>query len=174
MFKKLFGLDKKEEQETHAKPTEEIIFSVANGTLLPIDQVPDPTFSQKMIGDGAAIEPTDGKVVSPVAGEVLQVFPTKHAIGIRAIGGAEILIHIGLETVNMDGEGFTAHVKEGDKVEVGDALVDYDLELVKEKAASTIIPIVVTNHEELESVTSVTTGDSQAGTTTHLTVKYKR
>ena len=67
--------------------------------MITIDDVPDPTFSQKMIGEGAAIEPTDGHVVSPVAGEILQVFPTKHAIGIRAMGGAEILIHIGLETV---------------------------------------------------------------------------
>ncbi|TSB46580.1 PTS sugar transporter subunit IIA [Alkalicoccobacillus porphyridii] len=171
MFKKLFGLDKKEEQST---PGEEAIVAAANGELVSIEDVPDPTFSQKMIGDGAAIKPIDGKVVSPVEGEILQVFPTKHAIGIRTAGGAEVLIHIGLETVNMDGEGFTAHVKEGDHVKIGDALVDYDLELVQEKAASTIIPIVITNHEELESVTVESAGELQAGITPHLTVKYKR
>ena len=173
MFKKLFGLDKKEENEP-APAGEEAIVAVSNGELVAIEDVPDPTFSQKMIGDGAAIKPIDGRVVSPVEGEILQVFPTKHAIGIRTAGGAEILIHIGLETVNMDGEGFTAHVKEGDKVKIGDLLVDYDLELVKEKASSTLIPIVITNHEELESVTVETAGELQAGITPHLTVKYKR
>lgn len=176
MLKKLFGLDKKENQQstTEEAPTEETVFAVANGTLVPLEEVPDPTFSQKMIGDGAAIDPTDGQVVSPVAGEVLQVFPTKHAIGIRTNGGAELLIHIGLETVNMDGEGFTAHVKAGDHVEVGTLLVEYDLELVREKASSTLIPVVVTNHEDLGGIHAETSGASEAGSTAHLTVKYKR
>lgn len=171
MFKKLFGLDNNEEKST---PAEESIVAVANGELVALEDVPDPTFSQKMIGEGAAIKPIDGRVVSPVEGEILQVFPTKHAVGIRTVGGAEILIHIGLETVNMDGEGFTAHVKEGDKVKIGDALVDYDLQLVQEKASSTLIPVVITNHEELASVTPESAGELQAGITPHLTVKYNR
>lgn len=176
MLKKLFGLDKSEDQQstTEETPTEETVFAAANGTLVSLEEVPDPTFSQKMIGDGAAIEPTDGNVVSPVAGEVIQVFPTGHAVGIRTKGGAELLIHIGLETVNMDGEGFKAHVKEGDRVDVGTLLVEYDLELVKEKASSTLIPVVVTNHEDLGGVQAETSGVSEAGSTSHLTIKYKR
>ena len=175
MLKKLFGLDKSEDQQstTEEAPTEETVFAVANGTLVALEEVPDPTFSQKMIGEGAAVEPTDGQVVAPLAGEIIQVFPTGHAVGIRTKGGAELLIHIGLETVNMDGEGFTAHVKAGDRVEVGTLLVEYDLELVKEKASSTLIPVVVTNHEDLGGVQSETSGVCEAGSSAHLTIKYK-
>ncbi|MFP3490142.1 PTS glucose transporter subunit IIA, partial [Staphylococcus sp. SIMBA_130] len=85
--------------------------------------VPDPVFSEKMMGDGVAIKPTNGEVVSPVIGEIIQVFPTKHAVGIRAENGAEIFIHIGLETVSLDGEGFTSYVGEGDQVKQGDKLI---------------------------------------------------
>ncbi len=144
MLKKLFG--KKE------KPLEEIIFSPLNGKVVELEEVPDPTFSQKMMGDGVAIEPTDGKVVSPVNGKVIQFFHTKHAVGIESESGLELLIHVGLETVGMGGEGFEGHVKEGDKVKVGDPLITVDLDLVKEKAASTITPVIITNADVLETV----------------------
>ncbi|MCA1054538.1 PTS glucose transporter subunit IIA [Rossellomorea aquimaris] len=142
MFKKLFG--KKEEA-----PKTVIASAPLTGTVKSLDEVPDPVFSQKMMGDGIAIEPTDGKVVSPVDGEIMQLFPTKHAVGIKAKNGAEILIHIGLETVSMNGEGFEAHVAEGAKVSKGDALITFDLELVKEKAKSTITPIILTNGDNM-------------------------
>lgn len=144
MLKKLFGKSPKQ--------TEEIFVAPLTGTVKKIEDVPDPVFSQKMMGDGIAIEPTDGTVVSPVNGEIIQFFHTKHAIGIRSNTGLEILIHVGLETVTMNGEGFTGHVKEGDKVRVGDKLITFDLELIKEKATSTITPIVVTNGDILESL----------------------
>ncbi|WP_216830477.1 PTS sugar transporter subunit IIA [Alkalihalobacterium elongatum] len=158
MLKKLFGLDKKKEV-----PSEEVLHSPMNGTYVKVEDVPDPTFAQKMIGDGFAVEPSNGEVVSPVEGEIIQVFPTKHAIGIRSLSGAEVLIHIGIETVNMKGEGFEVFVKEGDKVQVGTKLVEFSLELIKEKAASTITPIVITNADQvksmnLEQVTEVTAG----------------
>ncbi|MED3929077.1 PTS glucose transporter subunit IIA, partial [Priestia megaterium] len=108
MFKKLFS--------SKTKIKETTILSPISGDILPISEVPDPVFSQKMMGDGFAIEPTEGKVVSPVEGEVVQLFHTKHAIGLKTEAGTEILIHIGLETVEMKGEGFEAHVKQGDKV----------------------------------------------------------
>lgn len=144
MLKKLFG--KKE------KSLDEVIYSPLNGKVVELETVPDPTFSQKMMGDGIAIEPTDGKVVSPVNGKVIQFFHTKHAIGIESESGLEILIHVGLETVGMGGEGFEGHVKEGDKIKVGDPLITVDLDLVKEKASSTITPVIITNPDVLETV----------------------
>ena len=109
-------------------------------------------FSEKMMGDGIAIKPSNGKVVSPVDGDIVQVFPTKHAVGVKAGNGAEILIHIGLETVALDGEGFTVRVKEGDKVKKGDPLVDVDLAVVSEKASSTVTPMLITNMNDIETL----------------------
>ncbi|MBM7838200.1 PTS system glucose-specific IIA component [Alkalihalobacillus xiaoxiensis] len=165
MFKKLFG-KKEVEPETIASPI--------NGKIVAIENVPDPTFGQKMIGDGLAIDPTDGHVVAPVSGKIVQVFPTKHAFGIETTSGAELLIHIGLETVAMNGEGFTAHVKEGDHIKVGDPIIDFDLDLVKEKAAHSITPIVITNHDSF-SLEKQGEGDAktEAGITPLFVVKAK-
>ncbi len=140
MLKKLFG--KKEVIKTVE------LYAPLTGTAVTLEKVPDPVFSEKMMGDGLAIEPSEGLAVSPVDGEIIQVFPTKHAIGIRAKNGAEILIHIGLETVSLNGEGFETFVKEGDKVKVGDKLVSFDLDIIKSKAKSTITPIIITNTDQ--------------------------
>ncbi|WP_096154838.1 PTS sugar transporter subunit IIA [Bacillus sp. FJAT-45066] len=168
MFKKLFGL---KEETTQVK--EEGIFAPLSGKVVELENVPDPTFSQKMMGDGLAIEPTEGKVVSPVDGVIVQFFHTKHAIGVKSRAGAEILIHVGLETVAMNGEGFKGHVKEGDKVKVGDLLITFDLALIKEKAASTITPIVITNGEIIDQMEKKTTNDAIKGETEiiHFSVK---
>jgi sugar PTS system EIIA component len=151
MFKKWFG--KKE------KPTHEDVVAPLAGAIKPLEEVPDPVFAQKMMGDGIAIEPTDGEVVAPVDGEVVQVFPTKHAVGLRSEAGVELLIHVGLETVSMSGEGFTAHVKAGDRVKKGQRLLTVDFGLVQQKAKSTITPIIVTNGDIVASLekTSETT-----------------
>ena len=98
------------------------------GKVVDITEVPDPVFAQKMMGDGFAIIPEEGTLVSPVAGEIIQVFPTKHAFGIKS-GDIELLIHVGLETVAMKGEGFDVKVSAGDKIEVGQTLLTYDLEV---------------------------------------------
>ncbi|MFD1067479.1 PTS sugar transporter subunit IIA [Oceanobacillus locisalsi] len=143
MFGKLFK--KKENQEIE-------LYAPVDGEVIPLEEVPDPVFSEKMMGDGIAIKPSGGNIVSPVDGEIVQAFPTKHAVGIKAGNGAEILIHIGLETVSLDGEGFTMHVKEGDKVKKGDALVDVDLAVVGEKAASTVTPVLITNMNDMEAL----------------------
>lgn len=142
MFKKLFG--KKEES-----PKTISVVAPLSGTIKSLEEVPDPVFSQKMMGDGIAILPDNGKVVSPVDGEIMQLFPTKHAVGIKASNGAELLIHIGLETVSMKGEGFEAHVSEGSKVQAGDPLITFDVSLVEEKAKSTITPIILTNGDDM-------------------------
>lgn len=123
-----------------------------NGKVIALEDVPDPVFSEKMMGDGLAIRPTTGEVVSPVTGKIIQVFPTKHAIGILADNGAEILIHIGLETVNLKGEGFTAYVEEGNKVKQGDVLVRFDMDLVQKKAKSMITPIIITNTDNMSRI----------------------
>lgn len=119
------------------------------GEVIPITEVPDQVFSQKMMGDGFAIIPEAGTVVSPVDGEILNVFPTKHAIGIKSKQGYEILIHVGMDTVNLEGKGFTAHIKEGDQVSKGQEILTFDLDFIKKSAPSTVTPIVFTNLTKL-------------------------
>lgn len=131
---------------------EEVIMSPLNGKVVPITEVPDPTFSEKMLGDGVAIIPKDGKLLAPADGEVVQLFPTKHAIGIKTKQGLEILIHIGLETVTMKGEGFKAHVQQGDTVKTGQPLIDFSIDLIEKKASSTITPVVITNFDQVQEM----------------------
>ncbi|WP_246945403.1 PTS sugar transporter subunit IIA [Bacillus pinisoli] len=139
MLKSLFG--KKKDKIDH-------IYAPLKGKVVDITEVPDPVFSQKMMGEGVAIEPTEGLLVSPVDAEVVSVFPTKHAIGLKTNSGLELLIHIGLETVNLNGEGFESFVQAGDKVKRGEQLIRFDLDFIKEKAASTITPIIITNSDD--------------------------
>lgn len=122
----------------------ELIASPMAGELISLDDVPDKTFSQRLVGDGAAIRPTSGHVTSPVTGEVVTVFPTKHAVAVRSDEGTEVLIHIGIDTVSLQGRGFEAHVAEGDRVTVGDPLIDVDLDAVS-ATNNTVTVIVVTN-----------------------------
>lgn len=132
----------------------EWIYAPLSGKVEKLENVPDPTFSNKLMGEGIAILPSEGKVVSPFDGEVLLVAGTKHAIGLKGNSGVEILIHVGLETVALDGEGFEVKVNQGDKVKKGDPLITFDLELIKEKASSTITPIIITNGFEFDNVTT--------------------
>jgi PTS system D-glucosamine-specific IIC component len=126
---------------------EEEISSPINGVVKPITEAPDPVFAQKMMGDGFCVDPEDGVVVSPVKGTIATVFPTKHAIGIKTKGGLELIIHFGMETVSLNGEGFTALVKEGDKVDVGDELLKVDIDKIKDKVPSLVTPVVISNGE---------------------------
>ncbi|WP_339226105.1 PTS glucose transporter subunit IIA [Oceanobacillus sp. FSL K6-2867] len=155
MFGKLF---KKKEEVTDIT-----LIAPVSGEVVALEEVPDPVFSEKMMGDGVAIKPKNGDVVSPVNGEIIQVFPTKHAVGIRAENGAEILIHIGLETVSLNGEGFTSFVGEGEQVKQGDKLIHFDMEIVREKAKSSITPIIITNTEEMREVEEKTIQQVTAG-----------
>lgn len=146
----------------------ETIFAPLSGKTTPLENVPDPTFSEKMMGDGLAIEPTDGKVVAPVDGEIILTFPTKHAVGLKSQSGVELLIHVGLETVNMDGAGFEVHVQQGDQVKVGDPLITFDLQLIKEKAASHITPVIITNQDVISSIEKTKDNTVIAGESTLL------
>ncbi|MYL47712.1 PTS glucose transporter subunit IIA [Virgibacillus halodenitrificans] len=144
MFKKLFS---KTDNNTKL-----FLIAPLDGEVLSLEEVPDPVFAEKMMGDGMAIKPSGSTVYSPIQGKVMQVFPTKHAIGLQAENGAEILIHIGLETVNLKGEGFEVFVKEGDSVKVGDKLVQFDKQIIEQKAASTITPIIITNTADMGEI----------------------
>lgn len=116
-----------------------------DGELLALDQVPDEVFASKMMGDGFAIYPSHGEVVSPVNGTIATVFPTKHAIGILSEDGLDILIHVGIDTVNLKGKGFDVLVNQGDTVKAGQPILQVDLEEVKTNAKSMITPIIFTN-----------------------------
>ena len=135
-FKKLFG-----------KKTDDFYAPMA-GKAVPITEVPDPTFAESMLGNGIAIEPTEGKVFSPCDATVDMMFSTGHAVSLVADCGAEILIHVGLETVSLEGKPFTVHVSNGDKVKKGQLLMEVDLEAVKAAGLPTITPMVVCNTDD--------------------------
>lgn len=122
------------------------------GRAVEITEVPDEVFSSRLVGDGLAFEPHDGTIYSPVDGEIVQVFPSKHAIGIKTEEGLDVLIHVGVDTVNMKGEGFESFVSAGDKVNAGDKLMCFDINLIKEKAKSIVSPLIITNPETVESM----------------------
>ncbi|MBW8348320.1 glucose-specific PTS transporter subunit IIBC [Bacillus sp. IITD106] len=143
--------------------TETKIVIPITGRLLPITDVPDPVFSGKMMGDGFAIKPEDGNIVSPVNGKVINVFPTKHALGLLADSGKEILVHIGIDTVKLKGEGFEVFVKEGDIIKAGDPLMKVDIDFINRNATSSITPIVFTNLEQNQEVVIEKTGSVTAG-----------
>ncbi|KRK79749.1 N-acetylglucosamine-specific PTS transporter subunit IIBC [Companilactobacillus nodensis] len=123
----------------------DIFYSIGNGELEDIENVSDPTFAQKMLGDGYAVIPTDGKIVAPVDGEISTVFPTKHAIGITTPNGLEVLVHMGIDTVQLKGEPFNVLVTEGQKVVHGDALADMNLAKVEEAGKKTDVMVIITN-----------------------------
>ena len=143
--------------------TEEV-YSVADGEVIALEQVKDPVFSQKMMGDGFAVEPANGNIVSPVSGTVSSVFPTKHALGLVTEAGLEVLVHIGLDTVSLEGKPFTVHVAEGQKVAVGDLLVTADLDAIREAGRETSTIVVFTNADAIQSVKLEQTGSLTANT----------
>ena len=128
------------------------------GKIINITDVPDATFAQKILGDGVAVEPTEGILYAPVDGEVAQLFHTNHALGIKAENGSEVLLHVGIDTVKMNGEGFKAYVKVGDSVKAGDKLIEFDLNLIREKAKSDITPFVITNMHDVSHVEILASG----------------
>ena len=143
--------------------TEEVL-SVADGQVIPITDVKDPVFSQKMMGDGFAVEPENGNIYAPVSGVVTSVFPTKHALGLLTDSGLEVLIHVGLDTVALNGAPFSAKVKDGQRVEAGDLLLVADLEAIKSADRETTVIVAFTNTAELKAVTLEQTGQQAAKT----------
>ena len=135
-----------------------MIVSPIEGNVVALEEVGDGVFSEGILGKGVAIEPTVGRAVSPVNGTVSTVFDTKHAIGLTSDSGTEVLIHIGLDTVKLNGKHFNTHVKPGDKVKAGDLLVEFDIEKIKEAGYPTITPVIITNTDSYKDVEAIVKG----------------
>lgn len=155
MFKKIMEkLGKKENKGI-------LIGCPIEGEVVSIKEVNDPTFSQEILGKGIAIKPARGRVVAPVDGEIALIFETKHAISLATENGVEILIHVGLDTVNLKGEHFKAYVKAGDKVKAGDVLVEFDAEKIRQAGYDTITPMVICNSADFAEVKESNLGNAK-------------
>ena len=142
----MFSLFKKQTSTSYP------ILSTQDGTIVELKNVPDDVFAGKMLGDGVAIIPTCNNIVSPVDGTILQVFDTLHAYAIHSDDGLDILVHIGINTVELNGEGFTALVKAGDRVKAGDIIATADIAFLKRKGYELHTPIIITNMDDVKSI----------------------
>lgn len=142
------------------------------GKVIDLMEVPDIAFAQKMVGDGIAIEPTDGLVLAPCEGKVVQIFPTNHAIGIETKAGIDILIHLGIDTVELKGDGFERLIEEGEWINTGTPLLKMDIDKIKRYGKHTITPVLITTMDKVESVDFVK-GHVIAGKDRIITVKMK-
>lgn len=138
--------------------SEKVIKSPMNGTVIPLSEVPDAVFSSEMLGKGFGVEPSEGKAYAPVDGEVTTVFDTKHALGLMSKNGVELLIHIGMDTVKLNGRGFDVKVKAGDQVKAGDLLAEFDMDLIKSEGYPVTTAVVITNTDDCEAIGEVKTG----------------
>ncbi|MGL4799824.1 MAG: PTS sugar transporter subunit IIA [Cellulosilyticaceae bacterium] len=157
-FKKLKGIE---------------LCSPLTGNAVALSEVPDAVFAEKMVGDGIAIRPTSNKVVAPCDGKVVQIFPTNHAVGIEVEGGIDLLIHVGIDTVELKGEGFTRLVEEGTDVKKGQPILEIDFDKINELGKPTITPFIVTNMDQVE-IKSMHQGPVTAGETVVMTVKVNK
>ena len=150
-----FAAQEEAEFAVHAEPTAFVktvqLVSPLDGQVKPLSQATDPVFSSGVMGQGVVIEPSQGELVSPVNGTVTVLFPTKHAVGIVSEEGVELLMHIGMDTVSLDGKGFEAHVTQGDKVVVGQQLISFDMEVIKEAGLVTETPVIITNQDDFQA-----------------------
>ena len=154
LFDFLKGKDNDSKQETK----EAKVFAPANGKLVSIEEVADPVFSQKMMGDGFAVIPTDGDIYSPVAGKVMSVFPTKHAVGIAMENGIEVLVHMGLDTVELDGKPFTTTVTEGQDVTSSTKISTVDLKALADAGKDNAMVVVFTNMDQVNAFDMIDSG----------------
>lgn len=148
--------------ENKSKNIPQVILAPLTGKAVPLSEVPDSVFSEKVLGDGVAIIPADGKIVSPVDGEISTVAETSHAYGFTSEDGQEVLVHVGLETVSLNGECFKVYGKAGDKVKAGDLVAEVDLEYLKEKEINPITPVLICSDTEGKEL-QYTEGDVKAG-----------
>lgn len=152
-------VETEEHHDTLPEVSDNEILSPLAGKAIALEDVPDPTFAEGILGLGAAVEPSEGKITAPADGTVGTLFDTHHAIGLNLDNGAELLIHIGINTVELNGEGFTAHVSEGDRVKKGQTLITFDKELIASKCYKTVTPVIVTNPDEYSAVKRVADGN---------------
>lgn len=153
LFDNIFG--KKEEKIQ--------IFAPVEGKLVPLSEVSDPTFAEEILGQGAAVIPSGNQFFSPVDGTLTTVFPTGHAVALTSADGVEVLLHVGLDTVKLNGKHFTVHVEEGQQVKKGDLLLEADLEQIKAEGFDTITPVVICNTEEFSEIGMARGGNVTVG-----------
>lgn len=163
-FKNLFNSEENKEEVVVAKAN--TLVAPVSGKAMPLSDVPDPVFAEKLAGDGAAIMAEGDTIVAPADGEVTLIFKTKHAFAMTLENGLEILVHIGLETVSLDGEGFEQLVEQGTKVKAGTPIIKIDREFILSKGLSLATPVLITNVDATKSISAVETGNVVAGETT--------
>lgn len=147
-FSNLFGKKEEEKKEIKLK-----VYAPINGKIYPLSEVPDETFATKILGDGIAIEPNEsGKILSPIDGVITQLFETGHAFTVESKDGISILVHFGLNTVELKGQGFNKVANEGDTVKVGDPIVEFDLPFLKENSPSVLTPVIVLDSDDYKSI----------------------
>ena len=128
------------------------IIAPLSGEIVAIEDVPDVVFAEKIVGDGIAILPTGNKMVAPCDGEIGKIFETNHAFSLESTSGIELFVHFGIDTVELKGEGFTRIAQEGQKVKMGDTIIEFDLEVLKKKAKSILTPVVISNMDEIKEL----------------------
>ena len=154
---------KKKEDVQQAPVWPAIIGAECKGTVVPMENIPDEVFSQGILGQCIGIDPAEGKVFAPVDGEITQAPDSGHALGLMSTGGVEVLIHVGVDTVDMNGDGFTPRVKEGDKVKKGQLLLEMDLDKIAAAKHPAVVITVITNTDEFAAVESVASGAVEPG-----------
>ena len=140
------------------------------GKVIPVTEVPDPVFAEKVLGDGIAVDPTEGTVYSPVDGTIFQIAHTFHAMGIESDDGLEILVHLGIDTVKLEGKGFQSFVEVGQKVKKGDKIMEMDIGFIREQGLSPMSPCIITNLDAIKSMTACP-GPAEGGRTAANTYK---
>ena len=140
------------------------------GKVIPVTEVPDPVFAEKVLGDGIAVDPTEGTVYSPVVGTIFQIAHTFHAMGIESDDGLEILVHLGIDTVKLEGKGFQSFVEVGQKVKKGDKIMEMDIGFIREQGLSPMSPCIITNLDAIKSMTACP-GPAEGGRTAAITYK---
>ncbi|MBC3938057.1 PTS glucose transporter subunit IIA [Anaerotruncus massiliensis (ex Liu et al. 2021)] len=140
------------------------------GKVIPVTEVPDPVFAEKVLGDGIAVDPTEGAVYSPVDGTIFQIAHTFHAMGIESDDGLEILVHLGIDTVKLEGKGFQSFVEVGQKVKKGDKIMEMDIGFIREQGLSPMSPCIITNLDAIKSMTACP-GPAEGGRTAAITYK---
>ncbi|MDN6327251.1 MAG: PTS glucose transporter subunit IIA [Alkalibacterium sp.] len=150
-------------KDNEAKDPKATLVSPVNGKVIPIEEVEDPVFSQKMMGDGFGVAPSDGDVYAPGSGKVVSVFPTQHAVGLELDNGIEVLVHIGIDTVELEGGPFDTLVKEGDKVTTDSKISTVDLDGLKEAGRKDTVIVVFTNMDQVDDYSLNTTGETTRG-----------
>ncbi|MEZ3452741.1 MAG: PTS glucose transporter subunit IIA, partial [Oscillospiraceae bacterium] len=152
-----------QEKPAHEEAAEIMMYSHLNGTVVDLEDVEDDVFSQKILGEGIAVEPSEGKLYAPCDGKVDSIFDTKHAVNILSADGAEVLLHIGIDTVKLGGKHFESHVSDGQEIKKGDLLITFDIEAIKSEGYKVTTPLIIGNTDDYSAIAAAAKGKISAG-----------